>query len=122
MQKYLIIVFSLILFCILPCSKCYAQNTPKFSDIDSAYQNAKKGILWSLSNIKAKKSRADNRLILNDNVVAEVKLTKEVNGVCIVSTGYAGSTEVSVTVYRSLTELVNEGYLEKNSPLLREDE
>jgi predicted RND superfamily exporter protein len=100
----------------------FAQSTPKFADCDSAYVNAQKGTLWCLANIKAKRSRAENRLIVNTTVIAQVKLTKEVNGICIVSTGFFGSTEVSTTLYRSFQQLVSEGYLDKNSPLLREDE
>ena len=122
MNKFSFIVLFFLCFTFLPGSKTCAQSAPRFEDVDSAYQNAKKGILWGLSNIKAKKSRAENRLIANNTIIAQVKISKEINGVCIVSTGYLGSTEVSVTACRTLAELVQEGYLDKNSPLLKDDE
>lgn len=122
MIKFYTLLFSFTLLCMFSTPSSFAQTAPKFSDADSAYQNAKKGILWSLSNIRAKKSRMENRLIADDRLIAQVKTTKEINGISITSTGYAGSTEVSLTIYRSLAELLAEGYLEKNSPLLREDE
>ena len=40
------------------------------SDIDYAYQNAKKGIYWALSNIPQKKSKAESDLIANDRLYA----------------------------------------------------
>ncbi|MFC2094293.1 hypothetical protein ACFLSH_01560 [Bacteroidota bacterium] len=83
------------------------------SDIDYAYQNAKKGIYWALSNIPQKKSKAESDLIADDRLYAHVKLDKEVNGVKIVSTGYYQTNKVTISIYRSNDTLKENGYLEQ---------
>ncbi|MCW9066236.1 MAG: hypothetical protein OQJ78_08045 [Ignavibacteriaceae bacterium] len=80
------------------------------SDIDVAYQNAKKGIYWALSNIPLKKSTNDNDLIAEDKLYASVKLSKEVNGVKVSSKGFYQTNEVEITIYRSYESLKAEGY------------
>ncbi len=83
------------------------------SDIDYAYQNAKKGIYWALSNIPQKKSKLDSDLIANDRLYAHVRLDKEENGVKIVSTGYHQTNKVTISIYRSNDSLKEHGYLEQ---------
>jgi hypothetical protein len=83
------------------------------SDIDYAYQNAKKGIYWALSNIPQKKSKAESDLIADDRLYAHVKLAKEVNGVKIVSTGHYQTNQVTISIYRSNDSLKENGYLKK---------
>jgi hypothetical protein len=81
------------------------------SDIDYAYQNAKKGIYWTLTNIPEKKTKIEKDLIADDRLYAEVKLYKEVNGVKIMSTGYYHSNKVTITIYKSYDTLEKEGYV-----------
>ena len=88
----------------------YAQEKLE-SDIDYAYQNAKKGIYWALTNIPDKKSKIEKDLIADDKLVAEVTLYKEVNGVKIISTGHYHSNKVQIKVYKSYDTLVKEGYV-----------
>ena len=83
------------------------------SDIDFAYQNAKKGIYWALANIPEKKSKLESELIAEDKLYAVVKLYKEANGIKVESTGYFNSNEVSITIYRSNDSLEEYGYLKK---------
>ena len=83
------------------------------SYIDYAYQNAKKGIYWALSNIPQKKSKAESDLIADDRLYAHVKLDKEVTGVKIVSTGYYQTNKVTISIYRSNDSLKENGYLEQ---------
>lgn len=80
------------------------------SDMDVAFQNAKKGIYWALSNIPLKKSTNDNDLIADDKLYASVKLNKEVNGVKVSSIGYYQTNQVEITIYRSYESLKTEGY------------
>ncbi len=75
-----------------------------------AYQNAKKGIYWALSNIPGKKATMDNDLIGEDKLYASVKLSKEVNGVKVSSKGYYQTNEVEITIYKSYESLKSEGY------------
>jgi len=83
-------------------------------DVETAYLNAKKGVLWGLSNIKNKKSKLDNKLVSNDKLIADVKVEKVVNGVRVIVTGYAETTDVTITTYRSFETLVKDGYLDKS--------
>ena len=91
---------------------CFSQEKME-SDIDFAYQNAKKGIYWALSNIPEKKSKLDNDLIADDRLYAHVRLDKEVNGVKIVSTGHYQTNKVIISIYRSNDSLKENGYLEQ---------
>ncbi len=97
---------SLTLCCFI---KAQSKNE---EDIDSAYQNAKKGIYWALENIPEKK-KLENDLIANDKLYASVKLEKEVNGIKLESTGYYLSNSVTISLYKSYDSLVKEGYLKK---------
>ncbi len=83
-------------------------------DIDQAYQFAKKGIYWALTNIPESKSKISNDLISDNKLYAKVKLNKLVDGIKIESTGFSNSNEVSIKVYKSNDSLIEEGYLEKN--------
>ncbi len=80
------------------------------NDIDIAYQNAKKGIYWGLSNIPGKKSSLDNDLIGEDRLYASVKVEKEIQGVKVTSKGYYNTNEVEITIYRSYESLKAEGF------------
>ncbi len=102
------IVFVLALFLFLPISLLAQAKTDQ--DIDLAYQNAKKGIYWALSNIPGKKTTLDNDLIAEDKLYASVKINKEVQGVKVVSTGYSQTNEVAITIYKSYESLKAEGY------------
>ena len=99
-----------IVFIFLLASVCLSQEKIE-SDIDYAYQNAKKGIYWALTNIPEKKSKLESELIADDKLYALVKLYKEVNGIKIESTGYYNSNEVSITIYRSNGSLEEYGYI-----------
>jgi hypothetical protein len=79
-------------------------------DINLAYQNAKKGIYWALSNIPGKKATLDNDLIAEDKLYASVKISKEVNGVRVSSVGYYLTNKVEITIYKSYESLKAEGY------------
>jgi hypothetical protein len=81
------------------------------SDIDSALQNAKKGVYWALNNIPEKKIKMDNDLILGNELCSSVKLSKEINGVKIESTGYHKSYSVIIKLFRSDDNLIKDGYI-----------
>ncbi len=101
----LVIFFSLI---------CFSQEKLE-SDIDYAYQNARKGIYWALSNIPEKKAKLESELVADDKLYAEVKLHKEVNGIKVESTGYYHSNEVRIKIYKSFDSLEKDGYLPNNT-------
>lgn len=101
-------VFIFSLFLILSISLLAQVKTEQ--DMEAAFQNAKKGIYWALSNIPGKKSTMDNDLIAEDKLYASVKLSKEVNGVKVVSKGYYSTNEVVITIYKSYESLKAEGY------------
>jgi hypothetical protein len=83
------------------------------SNIESAVQNAKKGIYWALSNIPVKKVKVEKSIINDDRLLAKVKIAKELNGIRVESTGYYQTNEVTIIVYRSRESLLKEGYIKK---------
>ncbi len=109
-MKILLTIALLIFYSLI----CFSQEKLE-SDIDYAYQNAKKGIYWALSNIPEKKTKLDNKLIADDKLYAEVKLHKEVNGIKVESIGYYHSNEVRIQIYKSYNSLEKDGYLKKES-------
>jgi hypothetical protein len=96
----------LILFSIQIFSQTQLEN-----NIDVAYQNAKKGVYWSLNNIPENKSRLKHDLIDKDKLYSTVQIVKEIDGVKIISTGYNNSTEASIKLYRSFKSLIEDGYI-----------
>ena len=98
----------MLIFIILPASLIAQTKTD--SEINTAFQNAKKGIYWGLSNIPGKKSSLDNDLIGDDKLYASVKVEKEIQGVKVSSKGYHNTNEVEITIYRSYESLKAEGY------------
>jgi len=101
-------VFVLGLLLFLPISLLAQAKTDQ--DIDLAYQNAKKGIYWALSNIPGKKASLDNDLIAEDKLYASVKISKEVQGIKVNSIGYNQTNQVEITIYKSYESLKAEGY------------
>lgn len=95
-------------------------NQQMEDELGVAFQHAKKGVYWSFSNLKGKKTKSENKLISQDKLIATIKISKEINGVEVESTGYENSSEVTVIVHRSYDSLAKDGYIEKNSELLKE--
>jgi hypothetical protein len=103
-----------LFFLLLLISLTAIAQTKKIdNEMNTAFQNAKKGIYWVLSNIPEEKSRLNNDLIANDKLFCEVKLDKKINGVKIESTGYFESDQVTVIVYKSYDSLIKEGFVKK---------
>lgn len=90
-------------------------------DIEVAFQNAKKGVYYALSNIPPKKARMDGNLISNDILLANVKLSKEVNGIRVESVGYFHSNEVKIIVYKSNESLIKDGYITSPTTISEQD-
>ncbi|MBN1301457.1 MAG: hypothetical protein JW995_09610 [Melioribacteraceae bacterium] len=90
---------------------------PQVSDFEKnmerVYINAKKGIYYALANIPGNKNTLEKELIENDVLISKVKLSKEVNGLKLESTGYYSSYEIKITAYRSYDNLLNEGILKQ---------
>ena len=83
------------------------------TNIESAVQNAKKGVYWALSNIPVKKAKIEKSIVNEDKLFARVKVAKELNGVRVESTGYYQTNEVTIVLYRSRDSLVRDGYIKK---------
>jgi hypothetical protein len=82
-------------------------------DIEAALVNAKKGVYWALSNLQGKKAKFEKSLIANDKLIAKVKVSKELNGIKIESTGFSETNELSVVLYRSSESLIKDSYIKK---------
>jgi hypothetical protein len=103
---------SLLLILFFISSSLWAQQAME-TNLDAAYQNAKKGIYWALANIPEKKSRIENDLIADEKLYSSIKLEKEIDGIKIESTGYYNTTQITITIYRSNDGLIKDGYLKK---------
>lgn len=82
-------------------------------DIEFTLVNAKKGVYWALSNIQGKKVKFEKSLIADDKLIAKVKVSKEINGVRIESTGYYQTDELTIILYLSRENLLKDGYIKK---------
>jgi hypothetical protein len=83
------------------------------SDIESSLVNAKKGVYYALSNLQGKKAKFEKSLIADDKLIAKVKVSKELNGIKIESTGFSQTNELSIVLYRSSESLLKDGYIKK---------
>lgn len=101
----LLVVFLLIPF-VLTAQTSYS------GDIDIAYTNAMKGIHYAIANIPDKKNSISKELIDADKVVAKIKLSKEIGGVDVESTGYYKTYEVKITIQRDYESLKKEGLID----------
>lgn len=107
-MKKLIILLPLFLISAINIQNKNEEN------INAAFLNAKKGMYYALSNIPENKSRLNRELVDQNRLFAKVKLSKEINGVKIESTGYSSSTEVTIKIYRSIDSLKTDGYLKQD--------
>lgn len=82
-------------------------------DIEFPLVNAKKGVYYALSNLQGKKAKFEKSLIADDKLIAKVKVTKELNGIKIESTGFSGTNELTVVLYKSADSLIKDGYIKK---------
>lgn len=103
-------------FILFACAVVFATINQTMDDaINSALQNSKRGIYYALSNLKKPKAKLENKLVAENKLYASVKLSKEVNGVKVESTGYHDGAEVTIVVYRSFADLIKEGFIEDDS-------
>lgn len=109
------IILSLSLFILIS----FTLSASGTEQLDKAYANAKKGLQYGLSNLKEKRSRDEYKLIETDRLLAEVKISKEIGGVKIEAKGFSEGEEVTVVTYRSYESLVRDGYIDKNSDLIK---
>lgn len=108
-----------ILLFILLTLPVLAQK-PVEETLDKALVNAKKGMYWALGNIPNKKSSASNDLIEQDKLISSVRLSKEINGIRIESTGYYEGTQVKLTIFKSSDMLLKEGWIKPDSVIAKE--
>lgn len=107
MKKLFFISFLSLLFV------SFRSDTTIEDDLNTALINAKKGMYWGLSNLKLKKAKLDGKLIDNNQLLSEIKIAKEINGIKLESTGYNNSTEVTVKIFRSYNNLIKDGYIDR---------
>lgn len=107
-MKFYLLILS-VLFLTL---NIYSQSKIE-EDIEFTLVNAKKGVYWALSNIQGKKVKFEKSLIADDKLIAKVKVSKEINGVRIESTGYYQTDELTIILYLSRENLLKDGYIKK---------
>ena len=106
--------FYLLVLPILFITQLIFSQSKIEEDIELPLVNAKKGIYWALSNLQGKKAKFEKALIAEDKLVAKVKVSKELNGIKIESTGFAGTNELTVVLYKSADSLIKDGYIKKS--------
>lgn len=111
-----------VIFIFLISAGFISAQDSTFSDSDIAYRNAVKGIQWALQNIPEKKLNLSNDLIENNIHYASIKISKEVNGYKIESTGYYLYAEAALKIYRSDDWLLKLGYLKPPVTLQNKEE
>lgn len=82
-------------------------------DIDVAYTNALKGVHYAIANIPERKNSISKELIDADQMVAKIKLNKEIGGVSVESTGHYKTYEVKIIVRRDYENLKKEGLIDR---------
>jgi hypothetical protein len=105
--------FYLFALPILLLSQSIFSQSKIESDIESSLINAKKGIYYALSNLQGKKSKFEKSLIADDNLIAKVKVSKELNGIRLESTGFYQTNELTIVIYKSSESLIKDGYIKK---------
>jgi hypothetical protein len=104
--------FLFILPILLLIQTVYSQSKIE-NDIESTLVNAKKGVYYALSNLQGKKAKFEKSLIAEDKLIAKVKVSKELNGVKIESTGFSQTNELTIVIYKSSENLIKDGYIKK---------
>jgi len=105
--------FYLLLLPMLLVTQIIFSQSKIESDIESSLVNAKKGVYWALSNLQGKKAKIEKSLIADDKLIAKVKVSKELNGIKIESTGFSQTNELSIVLYKSSESLIKDGYIKK---------
>ena len=103
----LIALFAFLFLSLLPL------NDAMEEELLIAFNYAKKGVYYGLSNLNGLKTKLEDKLVENNKLQSMVKVPKEINGVRIESTGYYESTTLTVILYRSYDGLIKDGYLSK---------
>ena len=106
--------FYLLVLPIVFISQLIFSQSKIEEDIELSLVNAKKGVYWALSNLQGKKAKFEKSLIAEDKLVAKVKVSKELNGIKIESTGFSGTNELTVVLYKSADSLIKDGYIKKS--------
>ena len=105
--------FSLFLLPIFLLTQNIFSQSKIESDIESSLVNAKKGVYYALSNLQGKKAKFEKSLIADDKLIAKVKVSKELNGIKIESTGFFQTDELTIVLYKSSESLIKDGYIKK---------
>lgn len=115
MKKWIVVILlisSSVLFTDVALAQEKKKDVKFSSKIDVAYSNSMKGIYFALENIPKRKNSVSKELISNNELIAKVKISKEVGGVSVHSVGFYNSYKVSVEIYRDYKSLKDEGFIE----------
>jgi len=82
------------------------------ANVDSAYANSLKGIFYALENIPARKNSISKDLITKNRLTARIKVSKEIGGVFVQSTGFFNSYKVTSEIYRDYKSLKRDGLID----------
>ena len=105
-----------LLFIVLIIPLVLSAQSKISEDLDIAYTNALKGVHFALSNMPDRKNSISKELIDSNQMIAKIKLSKEIGGVSVESTGYYKTYEVRITVQKDYASMKKEGLIDKIPP------
>lgn len=85
-------------------------------DLDIAYTNALKGVHFALANMPDRKNSISKELIDSNQMIAKIKLSKEIGGVSAESIGFYKIYEVKITVQKDYESMKKEGLIDRIPP------
>lgn len=85
-------------------------------DLDIAYNNALKGVHFALANMPDRKNSISKELIDSNQMIAKIKLSKEIGGVSVESIGFYKTYEVKITVQKDYESMKKEGLIDRIPP------
>ena len=105
-------LLAILLFPILMFGQTEISKSNFKAKVDSAYTNALKGIYFAIENIPERKNSVSKDLILNNELIAKIKISKETGGVYVQSIGFYKTYKVTTEIYRDYKSLKNDGTID----------
>ncbi|MCF6271063.1 MAG: hypothetical protein L3J41_15225 [Melioribacteraceae bacterium] len=113
MKVIAILLFPILMFGQPLQNKSATADESGFKDkVDIAYANAMKGVYFAFENIPERKNSVSKDLISDNELIAKVKISKEVGGVFVQSVGFYNTYKVTAEIYRDYKSLKDEGLIE----------
>ena len=113
MKVVVILLFPILMFGQTLENKSADADKSGFNNkVDIAFANAMKGVYFAFENIPERKNSISKDLVSDDELIAKVKISKEVGGVYVQSVGFYNTFKITAEIYRDYKSLKDEGLIE----------